>query len=643
MNRIKSKLTVLLALLCSILVISCEDDPPGGGNEDPGSSHDANVGVVFDGDAVILGVSGEYAADITKAFETLIPLKSASVDENTDLLVVPELSESFATEIETVYNNGGIVAVAAPSYANVKQWFESHKIPIWQIDERLNHALIYSFSDASHQCVVAYPDDEYFIVDKADIQTMADKNDDDFFFKHLYDEEEIVEEETEFQGGADFATSYVEDDYNDMYTWLHPWITIMNEDIRQIEEINSHLARASEPDDVATTFRAYPYSQIFSFNGSKTIRKCTGSKPDEISGNGSISVSYDIYQIHCYEDQVGQGDYYLVTMTASVANRDMYRGVHRNLHGGVHVRWCGFYATSFEIECTPVDADGNELPADYVMFTTAGFPSPATTIGKTTYTTSTTTNLSLGGSVTAGGKKDKGAYAEGTFNVSGGWVWSHSESRDIADTDISNNSAGNNVRYKLTFNNLPYYRWGAHFGIDEGNSQTYRSTSEIRASWVWYVPSAKDDDNELPINIRFKAKPSYGDMSWITSKVDLHTHEYSDMGNVETVINLENFIREKCGYLVINNNFSDDTAIKNIRIYRATDTEKKDLLWESTETIVPGKDKKTSAFRIKDKYMIYLTTVDGREYEYSTYSDGVTLESCAGVNVYAATDFKLVN
>lgn len=644
MYKFISKLFVLsLFTICTFSFISCNDDdnklPPPPSENSETNLQDANTGITFNGNAVILGISGKYSADIVSSLNILIPNQSGNVDENTDLLIIPELSDAFKNEIETVYRNGGIIAITNPSSVNISQWQSNHNWASINMIEDADNAIIYSFNNMTHHCIVSEPNHDSFTVDRNDVLSMSDKNDEDFFFKNLLEPEEEVKEDEGIIGGEEFETSYKDDEYNNMYTYLSHWVSMMNDDKNKAEEINTVLSRSGITDNVANIFRTHPYGTSYPFSAEHiVVRKCGGnSKPDRIiPSNGSINASFDIYQIHCYENQPGKGDYYLVSMTASVASKDMYKGRWWHKHGLVCVRLCGFFAKSFEVECTPVDASNEALSTETVYFTANGYPSPSTTIGCTNYTRSVSESFNMGASG-SGGYANNSPKLEGEISFSAGCTWSESESRPISDTDIENFSTGNVVRYILRYNNLPYFKWTEYRGFYEGNSRTYRSTSELRAYWIWYVPNAKDDSNEAPLNIRFRAKANYGALSFYTSDLDLKEKGYT--ANYEKTFKLDGFTRDRCGGIVINNNFKKAT-IKNIQIYNINDSERKNLLWESKETIIPGKEKKTPAFKIKDKYMIYLTTTDNKEYVYSTYSDGLSLELGEYINVYSATDFK---
>lgn len=642
------KTSMLALFLVSIATLfSCSEDL--GENTIPtplpeGSETNINTaytGVTFDGKAVMRDISGDECLEIKKALEVLIPNKTSNVDETTQLLIIPKLSDIYKDDIEQVYDNGGVIAVVNPSMENIKQWSSKNAWNTLHVDNDVNDAMIFSFNNMTHHAIVAKPNHDTFWVTDSDIDNMSDKEEPNFFFKQQGGSKDSTENAELDVDSVQYETSYIEDNYSDMYTYLSHWVSLMNNDLDEMT--TSQKTRGTTLDDVKGIFRTYPYSATFSFSKKEVVRETWAwftSKKHTISGNGSISVAFDIYQIHCYEGQQGAGDYYLVNMTASVANKDMYKGKWWNTHKGWYVRLCGLYGTSFEVECAPVFADDSSkvYANNQVYFTASGFPSPSTTTGKTQYSRSITESINFGGAGSIG-YGSEGYKGELGINISGAWSWAESDTRDISDTDIQNDSYGNIVRYKLTFQNLPKYEWSEERGFAEGNSWTYRSTSDIRAYWVWYVPGIKDDNKEQPISIRFRANASYGAMSFLTTKADLQTKNFDQLAKVEKTFNLVNFIRDKRGTITICNDFSNK-AIKKIEIYEASDTARKDILWYSQETITPNKEKTTTAFPIDKKYMIYFTTTDNKEYSYSTYADGLRLEHGETVKVYAAYDFK---
>ena len=90
----------------------------------------------------------------------------------------------------------------------------------------------------------------------------------------------------------------------------------------------------------------------------------------------------------------------------------------------------------------------------------------------------------------------------------------------------------------------------------------------MKAAWAWPMTNMKDNSDESPIAIRFIARPTYGAMSFVSSKQDLHTVTYTDIGNVNYVIDLQPFTRDRYAPLQFSNNLNDKVAISNIEIYK---------------------------------------------------------------------------
>lgn len=612
----------------------------------------AEVEETYKGKAVILGVGGNDAANLMQSLSEFIPSTQQTIDENTTLLIVPELSEAYEEQLLAMYEQDGVIAIINPTEANLDSWYLKHQWPECEHSGDVEDALIYSFSSI-HHCIVTKPNDEDIHLDDED-EDAGELGDEDDFFDHLVDDveaEDLLEDkyyDDEVNENYEMESSYKEDEFNDLYIYLHNWIALLNDDIEDAEEIETVLkTRADDAPDVSKLFYSYPYGKTYPFSVDAKVRKWGAYKADRIKGNGSVGVSFDIYQIHCYEDQPGAGDYYLVEMTATVANKDLYKGKWWNNHAGTYVRICGLYGMSFEVECTPVDPVTKEpLSTDKVAFTAGGFPVPATVVGATTYDKSFSYELGVGLSVSgkySKNSKGKEAGIEVGLDLSNNWTWSKSESRTISDTDISNISADNSAAYLLTFNQLPKFKWLSHRGFDEGNSRTYRSTSEIRSTWVWHVKDAADDSNDSPIMIRFRAKPTYGAMSFVTTEADLKKMTFDSFGNVEDYIELKPFIREKCGKITLKNDFKNNTSIKQAALYKVDkETKNEELIWETKTTLKPGGEVTApDAYRIADDYMVRFTTSDDRVYKYSAF-DVMTLELGENKVVYAATDFTQV-
>jgi hypothetical protein len=427
---------------------------------------------------------------------------------------------------------------------------------------------------------------------------------------------------------------------NDIYTYLNGWVADMNKyEEKKVENSNGD-------DDLSKDFTQYHYGKTFTYNDKKEVRHLALSKRDYIEGSGAINVSFDIYQVHCYEGQAGSGDYYIVNMSSSVSNNDMYKGRWSNRHGGTYVRICGFYGKAFAMECIPLKCetkDGKkvytELGTDDIFFTASGTPSPQTTINQVTYTSSHTHGVEAGLSVAAGAKGDI-PYAEAKYTMKAGWSWTHSKTYTINDMDIKNTQRKNIAAYELVFKNLPYFRWKSKNGFEEGNSNIYKATAEVNAAWAWYMPKMADNSDESPIAIRFIARPTYGAMSFISTGADLHTLTFTDIGNINHIFDLHPFTRDRYAPLQFTNNLNDKVAISKVEIYKKGEQK---AIWSYKSTLQNGSSITTPPLRIADNYEVEFTTVNDKTYKYKKYNQVLSLQwdiSNIDCNkIYAKEDF----
>ena len=666
----KDFLTRMFALLLIGSLFACSSDNEVSVSTPSAEEFNINnngTGVTFDQEAVIVGVNGNNASDIGISLMYLLSNIQPKVTENTKLLIVPELSSKYESAIKTVYENGGIVGVTNPSQSQISKWFKEVDWENGFIPNNVDDALMFSFGKGFHCCVVYGPNSKEVVVDSAAAAKMPDKDSKDFIFKPLLEEQESVAAEDvsnrDSSDGADVWTDYESSKYPEVYTYLSSWVSSVNksfeekdviteEEKTQIQKFLAKTRGGKASNDVSMLFAKYPYSIVLSFDANEEIREVLWSDADRIKGHGAVSIDLNIYQIHCYDEAPGAGDYYLVNMSAGLQSENMYRGKWVNKHGGVWTRLCGYYAKSFAVDCIPWNYS-TDAPYTNDDVETIGSTSPETTVGQTVYTTSSSFSLNIGGSV-AGGKNLKddggGSFFNGGVTISGGWSWTDNKSREISDTDISNTSGFytingiaqpvSKVGWKMTFNNLPYFQWSQSCGINEGNSQTYRSTNYLDADWIWHAKYAKDNSNASPICIKVRTQASYGTLSFFTTKADLKEKTFNKFGAFEHVFFLKPFSRDRCGTLTIENDFEDGTAITSIQVYSIVDDlDPYKLAWSTTNTIIPGKSVTTTALKTANPYMIFFTTNTGKRYQYSK-STGKKVELGSDNFVYSNIDFK---
>lgn len=668
--RFMTKVAFISLFAISLFACSDNDDLTNPPSPNPPTAeenylHCADNKVRFTSEAVILGTSGKDADKINASLKQLLTNISSTVTDKTQLLIVPALTAQYEKEITTVYNNGGIIAVTHPTDSQLDTWFKIHNWDDKMLACGPNGALMFSFAKDYHCCVTTTVNNDEVLADKKDIALMPDKNNEDFIFASDPSQKDDVKEE-QVEGnknlGEEVITDFEDHSHDDMFTSLNSWVQIMNRDIQERDDLakrnsavlanfNSQMSRAGEtPSDVSQIFKCYSYNTSANFSGSLFVRKLLGSSPDSIHGNGSVGVSFDIYQIHCYEGEGNDkaSDYYLVNMNTFLENGNMYKGKWWNKHGGCRVRICGMYAKEFKTEFMPWNTEKKQ-PYSLDEVETIGIPSPATTNGQTTYTKSSSFSVNAGLSV-SGSASAKPAGPEVSANIGAklglGWSWTNSETRTISDMSIANTSGLYNyngkqvskVGYNLIFNNLPVFDWSYERGFNEGDAQMYRSTATFTGSWIWHKKDVPDDSNEAPIGIKVRTRATYEAQSFITTKADLKSYSIDTLANIDEVIKLRPFCRLRCGSIIFTNNFKNDTAIKSVVIKQIVDG-KEVQIWESKNTLIPGKSVTSDALPIAKKYKIFFTTTNGKRYQYTTYPEKEILQEI-GNPVYAATDFS---
>lgn len=545
-KRITSLFLMMALVTMTGVMTSCNDDDVKGWSDLPASGWftDDDNGVLYDYEAYL---SGAIETEMLTALNECVVNKSSGVEDDTKLVVLGSFEDLDYASLEKAYNNGATIAIVTPSQSDFDAFFAAH--PDWAgytngID--LDGSLLYSFDkDGS----------DFLILDENDPNYMEAQ-------------ESTPVEETQVDGKGVQDLAKFNDKHDDVYGYIGPWLTNLNRCQRMQSPSPSRSPSTNTGSDPIEKFaKCYHHGRSYPFSSEKKVRQLLFSDPDVINGSGTITVCYDVYQVHVYEGEAGAGDYYLVDMFASVANKDMFKGKWWNRHGGCYVRMTGFYCKSFNISSELVSSDGTVVN---VRFPANASPTPSTTNGSTQYTNSTSLNLGASTSLSAGvGLSSDGPTVNASRNLgmSLGWNWTKSDTRNVSDVDISNRSSGSKTAWSVIFNNLPYFDWNEEYGFNLGKAQAYRSTQDIHASWAWYEPYARDDEDKLPYRIKFTASADYGSMDFLTTKADLNTHDWT-FGALHDSFLLDKIANGRAGRLILNNDFTDQ-YISNIKVYDA--------------------------------------------------------------------------
>lgn len=551
-----------------------------------------------------LWVAPGVDADLKQAFDWGTATTESTPEEGS-VLVLNKLTDVSEAVLQNALENGGpeyLICVVNPDKAEFEAYAESHDWFDVEADNVTDSTFIYGFNAVNRRYIIQKP---------------------------------VTEE------GADPVLENINRAQN-----YYVYISAMLNDFGRSQQNGSN-----DKEDGKTSMEDfashYHYAVTKTFNVEKTFREVLWSSADKLSGSFTATANYDVYMVHVYEGEPGEGDYYGVRMTASIASANMWKGKGDNTHGGVHVRWCGAYCTDFFavahiVSGTPSNYNWDEDTSDKIIFTAGGFPSPSTTTGSTTYQDKNSFSLSMSQSIGgSAGKNSKGKSKdiEAQFSFSESWEWSHTETRDINDVDIINVSRGNIAGWQLQFNNLPEYKFSESKGFKEGDNKAARGTMEIHGSWLWYDKTGKDNQDRTPWLLCTWLEGRYEIQSFITTEADLD--KTNIVGADKFIIQLPKMVNATAGQLKIKNDLPDGMTLSNVKVYTTDGIE----VNEFENTVPNGGEQVLGAFNTKYQYIVTFKgrTSDGKTSYYKyTLNPSIKLSHKAMTTVYANSDFTAV-
>ena len=575
--------------------------------------------------------------DMKLALEDYLPNIVNKVDEKTCMVVLSNYSDLDDATLEALYLKGAVIVLENPSRAKLDAFFKDH--PGWvgnSEDEDLDNALLYAFDE----------NDEFLVQNTSSTDMVI--NDDV--------EGSLVEDADGTMTYDPVLRSF--GIHNDIYKMIGPMIAHLADDevVEQEQAAARAFTRADDKDQTANLKNlaaSYHKGETYNQSVDKRWRKLWFSDPDEFHGICPITVSYTIYPIHVYQDEPGAGDYYAVNMTAQISNNSMlmcgyngddyYCGKYRVYHGGVRLRWCGAYGKSFKVTSV-LRKKGDTYDNAPVIYPAQANPSPETTVNQKEYTSSSSQSFGFGISGEKSSKATTGDknVAESGWKVGANanwkWDWSESTKWKIADTDVTNTSAGFAPSWELKYNHLPQFKWSEDYGFDLGTSQTYRTMQSIHGTWIWYEADTPDTDQETPYYIHFEALAHFGFMSFWGTKADLDEVDWEVKASDD--IKLKPMIRYRSGFLKLKNDFTDK-FISDVRVY--AEGQDKPVL-QRAESYPAGSEISLGGFNSeKNLYVKFKAKASGGQTEEYVYNlnDNKTFKVRFKdtVTLYATNDF----
>lgn len=483
---------ILFSMIAMCCLSGCKDD-----KSDPDNPIEEEDYLYTGGDH---GVTYNYTAyiaptitgELRAALDKCIPFQSSSIDDITSLIIVKQLSDLPAATLEEAYQEGCTIAMVDPTHTGLQSWFDTH--PDWNV--------LYSETTLGEDAAIYFFDrnNEQGVVKRTPLSVDMDSSTDP-------EDEYDGEDELDFSG---------DEPNGQYYAVLGLWLDHMN----QLKGgVRSAITRSDNPalpriEDLTSSYRFHHY---FPIQLDKVIRKGIG-----IKGNGGISITIEVNPIHVYEKTtgkvaaVGNGDYYLISMSASVANSNMYIGKIKKTKVGVVYRLIGYLCNDFSVQASLRERSGSKV-ANLVIPPSSG-PYPTTTVGQTSYESSQKYSMDISG----GWSMEDGPNAGVKF----GAEWSSSQSRTISDIGILNTTQDNDPSWTVCFENLPKYSDGKIAFVEQKGVYAFRATQYLFGQWVWQVKGTRDD-RELPNKCIFiNGNARYQAQSFYSTKADLKTKEF---------------------------------------------------------------------------------------------------------------------
>jgi len=401
--------------------------------------------------------AGIIPPDIAEALRLRFTNISYGVMTNTRIVVIHTDCIDLVpiSSIKGVYEDGGIIVVLDPDHAALSLWAEEHGF---------NHTLCAPAQNSdlvSHEIYAFNKSNKHYILD-------------------------IIPEDIE------------------QNEFLNAFISWINENLSPPPPFQN-----TDPQDVRKLFAYQTIEHTFNVALKKEEAHVALSSADVIDMRGTITVKIIVYPLYAFEDQPGQGDYYIVSQTVIARNDNMYKGRWTNKHGGVSVRLCGYYMTNLGVMTTILNGDGSAV--SNAIFAYGGNPSPSTTINTTSYTKGISWNLQA--TVSGDGA---------TFG--GGVTFNNSTTTTIADMEIRNNSGVNGVSYTYPFHNLPKYN--PNISITDPPAVAV-SNADFQQDWIWRIPDTKDYGGGQFV-LRTSIAPQYGSCHFISTGADFKSHTWDD-------------------------------------------------------------------------------------------------------------------
>jgi len=449
----------IVAIILAALAICAAGCPNGSDSDNPDTTLKASF------------VGPENATNFSRYLAERFTGKSAGVDADTKIVVVTkdlnDLSAGDISSVNTVYDNGGVVAVVNPNVHKIREFQAAigHSDSLGTISaasigtESLCDAYIFN-NKGDHLLVdTSSNNNGYTSSEKSEYASGDDAA------------AEPADKEISITTAAALTTK---DDYSAIIDEVIKWI---NNPPGASEE-TARAARAAADDDLADLTSAATYTRIFN------ISSAGNTYYDGSAMNGSAAITDTQYVWQCYSPSHDK-DYYIVKDYIVIPNSTMYRGIWHHYHKAIEWKECALYMTSVSVNSKLLGKDGQPVPLGDTSSGGATIPE------STPQTENNVTNVTSGMEWNLGGDVSYNGEEGTTAGVSGGVTFQKSTSYDIQDVGVLNNSSsdGPNAKFDYTTNKLSDYST-SHNAMQNPAELAY-NTAQFTHYWRWEVNNPK--------------------------------------------------------------------------------------------------------------------------------------------------------
>lgn len=538
----------LVAVTVGAAAVSCSDEPEAvTGDEieivEPGGIHMPSEERIAMPVAIIGGGGSPLDAALSRRCTSRGELSSGSTGV---VIVGSEDMESNTEAIVAAYDNGAIIVVTNPDDERLASWCHSTGIPY--IGDGDN-------SDGDDHLLYCF------------------NNRNDFYFLD------------------DFVDGLPDPDHDNALNSFTTWVNTHSRDavrpaMADMRKFGKFGSRGGDI-DIAKTFAAQTVTHTYSI-GIKDgeLAHVLWSDADKLTKYSTIDVAYRIYPLYSFKENATSGDFYIVQSSVTVHNGGMFEGQWTKKHGGVYARLGGFYMSRFNIDAAfqkvTTIRQGDKVSDVYSDFSGVNYPAGATpvpesSVGATTYQSGFSWGLNASVSGGFQGKTPTGQIAFG-----GNVGWSNSESRTTSDLTIAKNAPGNRVGYAFTVNNLPHTSGGSKY---TDIPQIAKSDFTMYQTWVWHVPSTKDNDTDT-FGMKVSADVEYKGYHWYSTAADFSVKTFNGALPKDSRTLPVKFLppnRVPYGQLVLVNTSKSHQYLHSVKIWKSTNhTDKPDYKIEQT-------------------------------------------------------------